>query len=61
MSAFGSSMFEKFMDYFDSPAGGYDARLAPPGPFLGFTGALAAFLLPCIGAMAASSASLVYI
>ena len=47
-TTFTTSMFARIMDYIDNPAGGYRSELTPAGTFLGFSGALAAFLLPVI-------------
>ena len=49
------------MDYFDQPQDGYRSELAPPGLYLGYAGAIAAFLLPAMGAVSEANQSLNYI
>jgi len=52
------------MDYYDNPSGPGDtfrSELAPTGLFLGFAGAIAAFVLPAMGSLESATKTLNFI
>lgn len=55
---FTTAMFNAFMAYYDNPTLGFRSDLAPTGLFLGFAGAIAAFVLPAMGSLEAAKQSL---
>ena len=55
-TTFTTAMLSSLLEYWENPnGGGFSSALAPPGPFLGFAGALLAFLLPGMGALSWTS------
>jgi len=51
-------MFGQFMEYYDNPPNGFRSELAPTGLFLGYAGAIAAFVLPAMGGLSSASQTL---